>query len=152
MVREHHQLKRYEFAQILGDCNVQGWSITRPLHAHYVPVMDSLACCSPWGHKESGMTCQLNKKKIGLPWRLSGRESACQCQCRKHEFDPWARKLTHAAEQSSVCGTTTESAPQPGSFNYGSLHALEPELHDKRRHRSEKPEQHNDRVTLTHHN
>ena len=27
-----------------------------PLHAHYMPVMDSLACCSPWGHKESGTT------------------------------------------------------------------------------------------------
>ena len=33
MVRSHHQLNRYEFAQILGDRNVQGWSITCPLHA-----------------------------------------------------------------------------------------------------------------------
>ena len=25
-----------------------------PLHAHYMPVMDSLACCSPWGSQRVG--------------------------------------------------------------------------------------------------
>ena len=34
--------------QTLGDGNVQG----------------SLACCSPWGHKESDMTWQLNNKFV----------------------------------------------------------------------------------------
>ena len=33
----------------------------------------------------------------GLPWRLSGKESACQC--RRHGFDPWSRKIPHAAVQ-----------------------------------------------------
>ena len=27
----------------------------------------------------------------GLPWRLSGKESACQC--RRHRFDPWVGKI-----------------------------------------------------------
>ena len=27
----------------------------------------------------------------GLPWWLSGKESACQC--RRYEFDPWVRKI-----------------------------------------------------------
>ena len=27
----------------------------------------------------------------GLPWWLSGKESACQC--RRREFNPWVRKI-----------------------------------------------------------
>ena len=27
----------------------------------------------------------------GLPWWLSGNESACQC--RRHRFDPWVRNI-----------------------------------------------------------
>ena len=44
MVRWHHQLNGYEFEQTLGDSEGQG----------------SLACCSPWGHKESDTIEQLN--------------------------------------------------------------------------------------------
>ena len=40
MVGWHHQLDGHEFEQALGVANWQG----------------SLACCSPWGHKESDMT------------------------------------------------------------------------------------------------
>ena len=40
MVRRYHRLNGYEFEQIPGDNKGQG----------------SLACCSPWGHKESDMT------------------------------------------------------------------------------------------------
>ena len=43
----HHQLNAHEFEQALGDGEGQG----------------SLACCSPWGRKESDMTEQLNNKK-----------------------------------------------------------------------------------------
>ena len=35
-----------------------------------------------------------NFSKYGLPWWLSGKESACQC--RRHKkcgFDPWVRKM-----------------------------------------------------------
>ena len=44
MVGWHHQLNGHEFEQALGVGDGQG----------------SLACCSPWGHKESDMTEQLN--------------------------------------------------------------------------------------------
>ena len=44
MVGCHHQLAGHEFEQALGVGDGQG----------------SLACCSPWGRKESDMTEQLN--------------------------------------------------------------------------------------------
>ena len=44
MVGWHHQLNGHEFEQTLGDSEGQG----------------SLACCSPWGRKESDMTEWLN--------------------------------------------------------------------------------------------
>ena len=40
MVGRHHQLNGHEFEQPLGDSEGQG----------------SLACCSPWGHKELDVT------------------------------------------------------------------------------------------------
>ena len=51
MVGWHHRLNGHEFEQAPGDGEGQG----------------SLACCSPWGHKESDMTEQLNNKneKVG---------------------------------------------------------------------------------------
>ena len=36
---------------------------------------------------------------MGLPWRSSGEESACQC--RGHGFDPWSGKTARAEEQRS---------------------------------------------------
>ena len=47
MVEWHHRLSGYEFEQILGDGEGQG----------------SLACCSPWGHKESDTIKQPNNNK-----------------------------------------------------------------------------------------
>ena len=44
MVEWHHQLNGQEFKQTPGDREGQG----------------SLAYCSPWGHKETDMTEQLN--------------------------------------------------------------------------------------------
>ena len=44
MVGLHHQINRHESEQIPGDGKGQG----------------SLACCSPWGCKDSNMTQQLN--------------------------------------------------------------------------------------------
>ena len=44
MVGWHNQLNGHEFEQALGDSEGQG----------------SVACCSPWGHKESDTTEQLN--------------------------------------------------------------------------------------------
>ena len=42
----------------------------------------------------------------GLPWWLSVKESTCQC--RRHEFNPWSRKMPHAMEQLSLCTTIIE--------------------------------------------
>ena len=49
----HHQLNGHEFEQIPGDSEGQG----------------SLACCSPWGHKESDTTEErtLSLSYIGNP-------------------------------------------------------------------------------------
>ena len=47
MVGWHHQLNGHEFDQVLGDGEGQG----------------SLACCSPWGCKDSDTTEQLNSKE-----------------------------------------------------------------------------------------
>ena len=44
MVGWHHRLNGHEFEQTPGDSEGQG----------------SLACCSPWGHKESDATEQLS--------------------------------------------------------------------------------------------
>ena len=46
MVGWHHQFNGHEFEQTPGDSEGQG----------------SLEYCSPWGHKESDTTEQLNKK------------------------------------------------------------------------------------------
>ena len=42
----------------------------------------------------------------GLPWWLSGKESASQC--RGHKFNPRPEKIPHATEQLSPRTTTTE--------------------------------------------
>ena len=55
MVGCHHQLNAQESEQTLGDGEEQG----------------SLACCSPWGHKELDTTEQLNKNNLGQFLRLS---------------------------------------------------------------------------------
>ena len=44
MVGWHHRLNGHEFKQIQGDSEGEG----------------NLACCSPWDHKESDTTYQLN--------------------------------------------------------------------------------------------
>ena len=46
MVGWHHKINGHDFEQTLGHSEGQG----------------SLACCSPWGHKESDVTEQLNNK------------------------------------------------------------------------------------------
>ena len=48
MVGWHHQVHAHEFEQAPGDGEGQG----------------SLACCSPWSHKESDTTERLNNNNI----------------------------------------------------------------------------------------
>ena len=47
MVGWHHGLNGHEFGQAPGDGEGQ----------------ESLACCSPWGHKQSDMTEPLNNRR-----------------------------------------------------------------------------------------
>ena len=47
MVGWHHGLNGHEFEQTLGDSEGQ----------------ESLACCSPWGHKESDPSERLNSNR-----------------------------------------------------------------------------------------
>ena len=51
MVKQHHRLNGHEFEQTSGDSEGQG----------------SLACCSPWGHKQVDATWQLNNNNNALP-------------------------------------------------------------------------------------
>ena len=51
MVGWHHQLSGHEFEQALGDGEGQG----------------SLACCSPWGHRELDTTERLNNNRCVHP-------------------------------------------------------------------------------------
>ena len=53
----HHGFDGHEFAQVPGDGEGQG----------------SLVCCSPWGHKESDMTGQLNNNKCTFSPKVSLR-------------------------------------------------------------------------------
>ena len=51
MVGWHHRFNEHEFEQTPGDSEGQG----------------SLACCSPWGRKESDLTEQLNNNVNYIP-------------------------------------------------------------------------------------
>ena len=57
MIGWHHRLNGHEFEQALGVGDGQG----------------SLACCSPWGHKESDMTERLNLLKGCLETRAEDK-------------------------------------------------------------------------------
>ena len=67
MVGWHHWLNGHEFEQPWGDSEGQG----------------RLACCSPWGCKESDMTWWLNNNN----WWSVVR--TCHFHCWRHRFDPW---------------------------------------------------------------
>ena len=69
-------------------------------------------------------------EKVGLPWWRSGWESSCQC--RGHGFEPWSRRIPHAAEQLGPWAATTEHA------------RLEPVLRNKRGRDSERPAHHDE--------
>ena len=62
------------------------------------------------------------KKDIRASLWLSGKESACQC--RRHRFDPWSRTILRAAEQLSLCATTTE----PVCYSQGAATGYRPQL------------------------
>ena len=55
-------------------------------------------------------SCIDQKSYWGLPWWLNSKESTCQC--RRHGFDPWFRKIPPAAEELSPCASTTDPGLQ----------------------------------------
>ena len=65
MVGWHHPLNGHEFEQALGDGEGQG----------------SLACCSPWGHKESETTERLKKQQIIFKFCLFILTALGPCCC-----------------------------------------------------------------------
>ena len=72
MVGWYHWLNGHEFEQTSGDGDGQG----------------SLVCCSPWGHKESDMTEQLNSKPHTLGVTLSKRSSLIHSSSHSMRFMP----------------------------------------------------------------
>ena len=59
MVGWHHELNGHEFEQAPGDGKGEG----------------SLACCNPWGHRESDMTEQLNNKSKAREIQIWSRKN-----------------------------------------------------------------------------
>ena len=70
MVGWHHGLNGHEFEQTLGDSEGQG----------------SLACCSPWGHKELDMTQQLNNSNKNC-WAKERKERRKNRRERKEDLE-----------------------------------------------------------------
>jgi len=54
------------------------------------------------------------KECLGLPWWLSGKESACGAG-DIDRLDPGSGKIPHAAEQLSLCTTTEPVFQSPGA-------------------------------------
>ena len=80
---------------------------------------------------------------LGLPWWLSGKESAYQC--RGHGFNPWYGTIPHALEQLSSCTATMSLCSRALELQLLSPHATTTEagmpkhtLH-KRSHSDENP-------------
>ena len=68
---------------------------------------------------------QVFKAHIGLPWWLSGKESACQC--RRPRFKSWVRKIPWRRKWQPHSSTLVWEIPrteEPGSYN----HAVAEEL------------------------
>ena len=48
------------------------------------------------GYVDRG-TKALKRLERGLPWWLSGKESACQG--RRHRYDPWSERMPHTVQR-----------------------------------------------------
>ena len=82
----------------------------------------SLACLTSQSLLLSSSFCFLQKEILqGLHSKLPNQNSSegfpgssvakkSACQCRRHGFDPWSRKIPHCMEQLSPGATTTEPA------------------------------------------
>ena len=80
--------------------------------------------------------------KLGLSWCYSGWESACQC--RRHRFECWSRKITHATEQQNPRATATEPVLQSCELQLLKPVCLEPGPLNKWSRCNEKPTYHSE--------
>ena len=98
----------------------------------WIPGVDDgqggLVCWDSWGRKESDSTERLNWTELkhirGLPWCLSGKESACQCR-----FNPWVGKIPWRRK----CQPIPEFLPGK-SHGQRSLSGYSPQSHKRVRH------------------
>ena len=73
MIGWHHQHNGHEFEQAPGDCDGQR----------------NLACCSPWDHKKSDKSEQLNNKQQQSKEEENGVK---QAERYKHKGSEWEHK------------------------------------------------------------
>ena len=122
MVGWHHRLNGHKFEQALGDGDGQG----------------SLACCSPWGHKESNTTERLNNNRgcwgVGRQyWHQSEETKDAATYLTMHRKTPMFRhdlvteQQQHLSEMPAVprlrnavlniicCCSVTKLCPGPAS-------------------------------------
>ena len=108
--------------KVYNKCNAleSSWNHTPPRQfteklSSMKPIPDAKKigdCCSSEEHilapGLNNFSQRSSKNRFqGLPWCLSGKESAYQC--RRLGFDPWSREITLAVGQLSPCATTTEA-------------------------------------------
>ena len=92
---------QYKTAHLIDKCCVCFDCSTDQLFLIFLPLLRPP--CSLW-HNNTEIKSINNP--IGFPWRLGGKESACQS--RRHVSDPWSRKISHAPEQLGLCTTAFE--------------------------------------------
>ena len=78
MVGWHHRLDRHEFEQVPVVCDGQG----------------SLACCSPWGHKESDTTERLNWTDDLQNLELHSIPGTTQRESKREQAWAWVSAFT----------------------------------------------------------
>ena len=55
--------------------------------------------------------------RLGLPWWLSGKESACQCpRCRRHKFNPWVGKIPWRRKWQPILAYKIPWTEEPGGL------------------------------------
>ena len=104
-----HYFARLRWVQLCGSLNILWHCLSLGLekemanhssiHAWKIPRTEEPGGLQSMGsqrvrHDWATSVCVSMLVYMGLPWWLSGKESACQCKrCRSHGFNPWVRKI-----------------------------------------------------------
>ena len=111
---------QFSYSVVSNSLRLHALQHARPPCPSPTPGVYSRSCpLSRWWHPTISSSCPLlllpsiflslfiyYKAILGLPLCLGGKESARQC--RRHGFQPWFGKITHAVEQLSPRVTTIE--------------------------------------------